>query len=165
VSLSVDNCPLHPYTVTDGQRQTMFRQVVFMFKLLYLNTKSYGVKKVNFVIVTLLIVLAGCKKSAPVDPYALTNVDITATSTGTFNIKIIQKVGQTGQDFTEFNTLPISSCDKKLLTSKNDEVDVIITNATAPVHLVVTYKGTIIDDEQGLPTTNGGSNIGYTGHF
>ncbi len=97
-------------------------------------------KKLYFVLVTLLVFSAGCKKSQPQPTTTATNTEIIATSTGTFNIKIIQILPTKRLQYTEVNVDPTSSWDKKLLVSSGDEVSAAITGATAPVHLVIMYK-------------------------
>ena len=103
-----------------------------------------------FLVVALLYFLSSCSKSdAPLpDNYmSATNFEVVATSIGKFNMQIVQSVHKTGETFTEYTVQTISSADKKLLLAKQDAASVTVTDATAPVHLIIYYNGEKIDEE------------------
>ena len=105
-------------------------------------------KRVSFAI-PLLYLLSGCGKSdAPLpDNYmSPTNFEVVATSSGNFDMQIYQYVHSNNETFEEYTTQAISSADRKLLLARQDKASVVVTDATAPVHLIIYYNGEEIDE-------------------
>jgi len=109
-------------------------------------TKSYYMKRAILVTAILFATLTSCKKSKKPDGgLSFTNAEITATSTGTFTVKLVQTSPTYGVRYTLVGA-DKSDLDKKLLLNSRDGLEVNITNATAPVHTMVKYNNkTLID--------------------